>query len=125
MLICINAAGDAVCPLIATADRATLCVFRDGIEENVDLQVHVGRSVYVDRSMFHLYVRDVLIPNIQLYRGAHGLSDVPAVLLMDNCMTHLGDETMQLLSLNNVKLSLFRCTFQGGGFLIYFFKPFL
>jgi hypothetical protein len=46
--------------------------------------------------MFHLYMRDVLILNVQLSRGAHGLSDTPAVLLMDNCMTHLGDETKQL-----------------------------
>jgi hypothetical protein len=40
MLVCTNAAGDALCPLIATADRAILGVFRDGIEGNVDLQVH-------------------------------------------------------------------------------------
>jgi hypothetical protein len=39
MLICINAAGDALCPLTATANRVTLGVFRDGIEENVDLQM--------------------------------------------------------------------------------------
>jgi hypothetical protein len=107
MLVCINAEGNAPCLLITTADRATLGVFRDGIEENVDLQVHVGWSAYVDRPLFHLYVCHVLIPNIQLDRGAHGLPDALAVWLMDNCMTHLGDETMQLLSSNNVKIVAF------------------
>jgi hypothetical protein len=80
----IHTAGDVLCRLIATVDRALFNVFRDRIEENVDLQVHVGRSVILDRSMFRSYVRDVLIPNIQLYRGVHGLSDAPAVLLTDD-----------------------------------------
>jgi hypothetical protein len=88
MLVCINAASDALCRLIATADRATFGMFRDGIEENVDLQVYIGQSAIVDRPTFRSYVPDVLIPNIQLYRGAHGLSDAPALLLMDDCITH-------------------------------------
>jgi hypothetical protein len=39
VLVCINAAVDVLCLLIATADRATLGVFRDGIGENVDSQM--------------------------------------------------------------------------------------
>jgi hypothetical protein len=92
MLVCINTACDALCLLIATADRATLGVFRDEIEENADLQIQVGRSTYVTRSMFHSVMPDVLIRNIHLYRGSHGLFDAPAVLLTGNCMTHLGEK---------------------------------
>jgi hypothetical protein len=107
MLVCINAAEDALFRFTATADRAALDVLRDGIEENADLQMHVRRSAHVDRSMLHSYVHDVLIPNNQLSRGVHGLSDAPALLLVDNSMTHLGDETMQLLLSNNVKIVTF------------------
>jgi hypothetical protein len=38
MLVAINAAGEALCPLIVTSDPITKRVFRDGIEEDVDLK---------------------------------------------------------------------------------------
>jgi hypothetical protein len=74
--------------------ETTLGVFRDEIDKNIDLQLHVGRGADIDRSMFHSYLRDVLMANIQLCRRVHGLSDAPAVLLMDDYMTLLEDETM-------------------------------
>jgi hypothetical protein len=43
-------------------------MFRDGIEENTDLEVHGDQSATVDRWMFHLHVRVVLMLKIQLYR---------------------------------------------------------
>jgi hypothetical protein len=67
MLVCINAAGETLCPLIVTTDRSTLGVFRDGIEENVDLKVLVGQSAHVNAILFHDYLRDVLIPRIEIF----------------------------------------------------------
>jgi hypothetical protein len=61
MLVCLNAAGDALCSLIAMSDRSTLAVFLDGIEENIDFHIHAGRSSCVDKEVFRTYVRDVLI----------------------------------------------------------------
>jgi hypothetical protein len=40
MFVCINAAGETLYPLMFTSDRSALGVFRDGIEENVDLNIH-------------------------------------------------------------------------------------
>jgi hypothetical protein len=107
MLVSINAAGEALCPLIVTSDPATKGVFRDGIEEDVDLKVHVGRSAYVDAEIFYCYISDVLIPTIRDYRQANGIPDASAVLLMDNCAAHLKPETVQLLSENLVKIITF------------------
>jgi hypothetical protein len=53
MLVCTNAAGEALFPLIVTTDRSTFGVFRNGIEENVDLKVHVGQSACVDAILFY------------------------------------------------------------------------
>jgi hypothetical protein len=44
MLVCINTGGETLCPLIVTSDPATKWVFRDSIEEDVDLKVHLGHS---------------------------------------------------------------------------------
>jgi hypothetical protein len=97
MLVCVNAARGALCPLIATSEKSTLAVFRDGIEPNVHLRLHVGRSSYVDKALFHTDVRDVLIPQIKGFRVTVGTPDAPAALLMDNCSAHLGAETIRLL----------------------------
>jgi hypothetical protein len=107
MIVCISAAGDALCPLITTSDRSTLGVFRDGIEENVDLRVHVGGSSYVDKEVFHAYIRDVLIPNIENFRSTSLVPNATAVLLMNNCGGHLGTNTIRLLTERNVKVITF------------------
>jgi hypothetical protein len=107
MLVCVSADGDALCPLIATSDRSTLGVFRDGIEPNVHLRVRVGRSAYVDKVIFHDYIRDVLVPKIENIRATVATPDAPAALLMDNCSTHLGEETIRLLTDANVRVPTF------------------
>jgi hypothetical protein len=48
MLVHINAGGEALCLLNVTSDPVTKRVSRDGIEQNVDLKVHIGHSAYVD-----------------------------------------------------------------------------
>jgi hypothetical protein len=107
MLVCINAAGDALCPLIATSDRSTLGVFPDGIEENIDLRVHVSHSSYIDKEVFHASGRDVLIRHIEHFHSANSNMHAPAVLLMDNCNFYLGTNTLHLFIQNNVKVMTF------------------
>jgi hypothetical protein len=92
MLISINAAGETLYPLIVTTDRSTLGVFRDAIEENVDLKVHVGQSASVDLILFHGYLRDVLIPRIENFREANETPDSPAILFMDNCSSRVPED---------------------------------
>jgi hypothetical protein len=75
MLVCVNAAGASLCPLIVTSEQSTMGVFRDGLAENVHLRVHVGRSVEID----------VFIPEVESCASKRGIPDSPAVLFMDNC----------------------------------------
>jgi hypothetical protein len=48
ILVCINAARETFCSQIVTPDFTTRGVFRDDIEEDVELKLHVSRSGYVD-----------------------------------------------------------------------------
>jgi hypothetical protein len=81
MLVCINAAGETLYLMIVATDRSTLGVFRDGIEEKVNVKVHVGQSAYVDAILFHDYLRDVcctinVMVNISYLRNSSGRVDV-------------------------------------------------
>jgi hypothetical protein len=107
MLVCINAAGETLCLLIVTIDRSTLGLFRDGIEENVDLKGHVGQSARVDAVLFHDYWSDVLIPRIENFREANETPDSPAILLMDNCSSHLTEHIIGLRSAHTIKILTF------------------
>jgi hypothetical protein len=75
MIVCSHAAWETLCLLIVTTDRlinqSLFGVFRDGIEENIDLKVHVRHTAYVDAIVFHPYLRDVLIPRIEKCRKAN------------------------------------------------------
>jgi hypothetical protein len=62
MLVCINASGETLCPLIVATDRSITDVSRYGIEEGIDVKVQIARSAYIDARLFHDYLRDVGIP---------------------------------------------------------------
>jgi hypothetical protein len=103
MLVCVNAAGESLWPLIVTSDKLTREVFRNGLEGNVHLRVHVGGSASLDPSIFERYLCDVFIPEMERCRSTHARYDSPVVLFIDNCSGHLSAETMQLLSEHKVK----------------------
>jgi hypothetical protein len=107
MLVCVNAAGETLCPVIVATDRSTLGVSRDGIEENVDLKVHAGQSAYVDAILFHDYLRDVLISGIENFREANETPDSLAVLFLDNCSSDLTEHIIGLLSAHKIKIFTF------------------
>jgi hypothetical protein len=65
MLVGINTSGETLCPLTATTDRSTTGVFRDAIEKGFDLKVQIARSAYIDATIFHDYLEDVLIPKLK------------------------------------------------------------
>jgi hypothetical protein len=52
MLVYISTTGEAFCLLIITPDLITRNVFRDSIEEDMELKVHVNRSSYVNVKSF-------------------------------------------------------------------------
>jgi hypothetical protein len=78
--------------LIVTSDRSALGIFRDGIEENADLKIHVGESAYVDAAVFHDYLRDGLIPHIEDFRETNTVPNSPAILFMEFSVTSLFKE---------------------------------
>jgi hypothetical protein len=87
---------EALCLLIVTSDPATKQVFRDEIDEDVNLKIH-----------------GLLIPTINDYRRAHEIPNEIAVLLMYNCSAHLNPDTFVCLPRQTLQLSLSRCPRQA------------
>jgi hypothetical protein len=54
MLVYIKAAEETLCSLIVTPDLITRGVFHDGIEEDVELRIHVGRNNYANIQIFNV-----------------------------------------------------------------------
>jgi hypothetical protein len=48
MLVCINAEGEILSPLMVRSHKSTFGVFGDGIEDGIDLKADVGKSACVD-----------------------------------------------------------------------------
>jgi hypothetical protein len=54
--------------------------WRDEIEEGVHLQVHIGRSAYLEADLFYGYLLDAMIPKIQEFREASETVNEPAIV---------------------------------------------
>jgi hypothetical protein len=108
-------AKETRCLLIITLNLATRRVFRNDIEEDMQLNVHVGRSGDVDADIFYDYLRLMFILPINNCRQTKEISDVyiHEISLIDNCSDHLRPEPIQLLSDNEVKVIIFPLRISG------------
>jgi hypothetical protein len=115
MLVCIKTAREALFPLIITSDPATRRMFRDDVEEDVQLNVHVGHSDHVDADISHSYLRHLFIRPIMNCRQAKEIPNVHVytILLMDNCSDHLRSDAIQLFSDKKVKVIIFLLHMSG------------
>jgi hypothetical protein len=127
MLICTNTAREALFPLIITSDPTRRRIFRNDVEEDAQLNVHVGHSDHSDHSdhsghsnhssysghmnadISHGYLRYIFIIPVKNCLQAKETPDfhIYAVLLMDNYFDHLKSDTIQLFSDNKIKVIIF------------------
>jgi hypothetical protein len=59
---------------------------------------------YVNAEIFAEYIRMVFIPNLNELRNLEQFADEDAVLLMDNCPSHVGDVILNLLRQERVRV---------------------
>jgi hypothetical protein len=115
MLICINTAREALFPLITISDPATRRMFLDDIEEDVQLNLHIGHSNHMDRHIFDGYLGHIFILPIKNCWKAKEMLDfhIYAIILMNNYSDYLKPDTIQLFSDNKVKIIIFSFHISG------------
>jgi hypothetical protein len=79
ILICINTAREALFPLTIISDPVTRRIFRDNVEENAQLNVHVGHSGHMNVVISQGYLRNIFIILVKNCRKA---KEIPDFILM-------------------------------------------
>jgi hypothetical protein len=104
----ISMAGDVLMPLLVTHRRTIdAAVWEEGWRDGQDFMIRSNDTAYVTRPVFSEYVNGVIVPYIATTRETLNLGNTPAVLLCDNCSSHISDEIKQLLAQNNIRLVTF------------------
>jgi hypothetical protein len=67
------------------------------VQFGTDLIVKQRAKAYINGEIFMEYMRMVFLPNLTELRSLEEFADEDAVLLMDNCSSHVGEEVLGLL----------------------------
>jgi hypothetical protein len=104
----ISMAGDALMPLLVI-HRKTIddAVWEEGWRNGQDFLIRSNDTSYVTRDIFKEYLTSAFLPYVASTRASLNLHEFPAVLLCDNCSSHIDGEIMLLLASHNVRLLTF------------------
>lgn len=96
----VSGGGDAFFPLIVTSDPELERIFDLGVRRDIDLSIHVGNSNYISKEVFNDHIINKFIPQVMNDRKFCGNNNLPAILFLDNCSSHLDDMLLKILADN-------------------------
>jgi hypothetical protein len=103
--------GDVLMPLLVihrkTVDDA---VWEDGWRDGHDFLIRSNDTSYVTRPIFEEYIREVVLKYFSTTREMVHLENFVGVLLCDNCSSHTDEESVAILTRENIWLILFHLT---------------
>jgi hypothetical protein len=100
VIACVSAAGESLTPYIVTSqDSAKLReqLRKRGVRFGTDFILRGRSKPYINAEIFEEYIRTVFLPNLNELRSLEQFADEDAVLLMDNCSSHIGKVILALL----------------------------
>jgi hypothetical protein len=89
---------------IAGFTNSPRAIEKHGVRFGTDVIFRHRAKPYVNAAMFAEYIRMVFIPNRNELRDPEQFADEDAVLLMDNCPSHVGDVILNLLREERVRV---------------------
>ena len=96
----VSGGGDAFFPLIVTSDPELERIFDLGVRRDIDLSIHVGNSNYISKEVFNDHIINKFIPQVMNDRKFCGNNNLPAIIFLDNCSSHLDDMLLKILADN-------------------------
>jgi hypothetical protein len=100
VIACVSAARESLMPYIVTSqDSAKLReqLKKRGVRFGTDFVLKSRAKPYINAEIFSEYIRTVFIPNLNELRSLEQFAHEEAVLLMDNCPSHVGEVILDLL----------------------------
>jgi hypothetical protein len=99
---CISAAGDSAPALIISHRADDKKIWDLGWREGKDFMLRHRQKCYMTTELFLEYLDRIVIPFINYIRSSRHLENSVAVIMMDNCSSHVNSDVLQLLSVNGI-----------------------
>jgi hypothetical protein len=93
LIACVSAAGESLTPYILTSQDSPKVrerLKKHGVRFGTDFLLKHRAKPYVNAEIFAEYIRMVFIPNLNELRNLAQFADEDAVLLTDDCPSHVG-----------------------------------
>jgi hypothetical protein len=103
----VSAAGESLTPYIVTSqDSPTVRerLKKHGVRFGTDFILKHRAKPYINAEIFAEYIRTVFIPNLNELRSLEQFAAEDAVLLVDNCPSHVCDVILNLLREERVRI---------------------
>jgi hypothetical protein len=100
VIACISAAGESLTPYIVTSQDSPVVreqLKKRGVRFGTDFILKCRSKPYINSEIFEQYLRTVFLPNLNELRTLEQFGDEEAVLMMDNCPSHVTDVILTLL----------------------------
>jgi hypothetical protein len=101
VIACLSAAGESLPPYIVTSQNSSPVqeqLRKHGVRFRRDLILKSNSRPYINAGIFLDYIRSVFLPYVIGLRNLARLVVEEAVLLMDNCSSHVTDDVSRLLA---------------------------
>ena len=104
-VVCISLDGDLL-PTGIVLPRTTIPVDIEsvGIRDGKDAVLMCSDTGYMNTKLFYSYLSEIIIPKIIKRRIKKNLEQSPALILMDNCSSHINESINILCQTHNIKL---------------------
>jgi hypothetical protein len=103
----VSAVGESLIPYIVTSHDSS-CVREQlrthRVRFGTDLILKQRAKACVNSKIFLEYIHMVFLPNLNELQSLEEFADEDAVLLMDNCSSHVGEEVLSLLQDSRVRV---------------------
>jgi hypothetical protein len=100
VIVCVSAAGESLIPYIVTS-QDSLHVReqskKKGLRVGTDVILKAHRKPYINAECFLEYIRTVFLPNLNELQTLEEFADEDAVLLMNDCPSHVPEGILSLL----------------------------
>lgn len=110
IVTCVAASGEHLIPYVVTSQDAESLrtdLKKRGIEFGRHLTIVRNQKPYVNSGTFADYIKSVFLPYVTRVRKEREIEEEEAVLLMDNCPSHLTSEVITLLTTARVRVVTF------------------
>lgn len=100
VIACVSAAGESLMPYIVTSQDSPKLrqqLKTHGVRFGTDFVLKSRAKPYINAEIFSEYIRTVFVPNLNELRSLEQFAREEAVLLMDNCPSHVAEVLLDLL----------------------------